>query len=325
MNKQISVLWLIPAKKDIDLVMPFAKRGAAILTANGIQITIRNFYESRSIVGILKEAWTLRDCFKKNQFDFIHAHFGSTTALTAFLSGCRFLITFRGSDINGDPASSRLNNFLRIGMGILAAHFAKANICVSSELKGKLGPARSAAYIIPSGTEIDLFKPMSKARARETLKLEGKKILLGIASSGRRRVKRYDQALRVKDELVQKGYDVDLLEITGVPHDLMPFYISASDVLILTSEREGSPNIVREALASGVPVVSFDVGDAKDWISLDPFSSVVPFGDVESMVESIEYILKKDPARERRLNVNLFSEESSALKLLRVYNRIVSV
>jgi glycosyltransferase involved in cell wall biosynthesis len=49
----------------------------------------------------------------------------------------------------------------------------------------------------------------------------------------------------------------------------MPLYVSACDALLLTSEREASPTIVKEALASNVPVVSFDVGDVAECLWAD--------------------------------------------------------
>ena len=55
----------------------------------------------------------------------------------------------------------------------------------------------------------------------------------------------------------------DLIVAWGVPHDDMPYFMSACDALVFTSMQEGSPNAVKEALACNLPVVSVPVGDAK--------------------------------------------------------------
>jgi glycosyltransferase involved in cell wall biosynthesis len=54
--------------------------------------------------------------------------------------------------------------------------------------------------------------------------------------------------------------------LTSIPNAEVPAWLSASDVLLLTSMHEGSPTIVKEALACGLPVVSVDVGDVAERI-----------------------------------------------------------
>src|SRR5712664_1222709 len=54
--------------------------------------------------------------------------------------------------------------------------------------------------------------------------------------------------------------------MTGIPNAEVPVWLNASDVLLLTSMHEGSPTIVKEALACGLPVVSVDVGDVAERI-----------------------------------------------------------
>src|SRR5688572_21937457 len=87
MSRPISVLWLIPSKKNSPLDMIFAKRGLPFLEENGIKIHIYNFYESKSVYGIVKEIFFIRKFARLNNIDFIHAHYGSTTSLVALLAG----------------------------------------------------------------------------------------------------------------------------------------------------------------------------------------------------------------------------------------------
>jgi glycosyltransferase involved in cell wall biosynthesis len=57
---------------------------------------------------------------------------------------------------------------------------------------------------------------------------------------------------------------VRIVMLRGVPHKMVPLYMNACDVLLLTSLHEGSPNVVKEALACNLPIVSVDVGDVRD-------------------------------------------------------------
>ena len=81
-------------------------------------------------------------------------------------------------------------------------------------------------------------------------------------------IKRVGLAQGVLKLLGKQGMDVRLLIANGVQPDRMPLYLNASDALLLTSIREGSPTIVKEALARNLPIVSVDVGDVRERRSL---------------------------------------------------------
>ncbi len=70
-----------------------------------------------------------------------------------------------------------------------------------------------------------------------------------------------------------------LLVISGRPHAEVPTWLQAADVLVLTSTAEGSPLVVREALACGLPVVSTDVGDVRSLLEGLPGCAVVGFSE----------------------------------------------
>jgi glycosyltransferase involved in cell wall biosynthesis len=112
--------------------------------------------------------------------------------------------------------------------------------------------------------------------------------------------------------------------VYNIEHSQIPFYLNASDVLLLTSKWEGSPNIVKEVIACNIPVVATEVGDIK-----------YLFGDSEGyyytdplpdrLAEKINYILDnelKPEGRQRIINLKL-DYDLVAEKLISIYLEIL--
>jgi len=74
-------------------------------------------------------------------------------------------------------------------------------------------------------------------------------------------VKRPELAQAAVEQLRAMGVKTELHYLQGVSYDSVPIWLNASDVLLVTSHHEGSPTIVKEALACNLPIVSVPVGD----------------------------------------------------------------
>jgi glycosyltransferase involved in cell wall biosynthesis len=99
--------------------------------------------------------------------------------------------------------------------------------------------------------------------ARRQLGLPAEKPLILFAGDHWRPEKRFD-LVEAAVRLVQRELpDAELVLVTKQPHDVVPIYMSACDVLVLTSDLEGSPMVVKEAMACNLPIVSVRVGDVR--------------------------------------------------------------
>ena len=110
--------------------------------------------------------------------------------------------------------------------------------------------------------------------------------------------------------------------------DLPPWY-RAADVFVLSSDFDNSPNVVLEAMATGVPVVATDVGGVSDFVDAPAGGALVPKGDAAAMgAEILELVNNSARRREagafnRRRATTKFSWRTSAEQLLAVYERVV--
>ena len=137
-------------------------------------------------------------------------------------------------------------------------------ILVSEEQKKKLKCKK--ADVIPCGINFDLFKPVARDKAREELNLPlDKKLVLWLGQHSRPE-KRFDIIQAALDLAQKKDPTIDLVTVAGQPHEIVPGYMNACDVLPLVSDGEGSPMVIKEAMACNLPIVSVPVGDVPEVI-----------------------------------------------------------
>lgn len=129
--------------------------------------------------------------------------------------------------------------------------------------------ANNNSYYLPNGVDTDLFSPVSKEFAKRELGLDSRKRYVLFVSSKdlQRPQKRLDRYLRVVGLLARKLPEVEQLCVSNITRDRLILYYCASDLHLLTSDFEGSPNSVKEALSCNLPVISTDVGNVREMIS----------------------------------------------------------
>jgi glycosyltransferase involved in cell wall biosynthesis len=120
--------------------------------------------------------------------------------------------------------------------------------------------------VIPCGIDVNRFVPMDREACRRELGWSSDRLVVLFNSNGGDPVKRPALAYAAVEELRRSGVPVELRELRNRPYAEMPTFLNAGDVLLLTSRHEGSPTIVKEALACNLPVVSVDVGDVRQRI-----------------------------------------------------------
>jgi glycosyltransferase involved in cell wall biosynthesis len=137
-----------------------------------------------------------------------------------------------------------------------------------------------------------------------------------------RGVKNYPRARRVLDRVSDViDCPARLRVVTGVDHAEMPTYLNAADALLLTSESEGSPNAVKEALACDTPVVATDVGDVAEYTGPLSYSGVETTD--AGLVDRLATLLSDAPVTEGRDRVRDLGLDVMRGRLLSVYENVL--
>ncbi len=269
-----------------------------------------------------------RQALRAGTFDLVHAHFGYTAAVIADIcarSGTPLLVSYCGGDINGEEGrvARRMKSWVGSVASRLAGFAATAIVVKNASMLERLPRAlRKRAEVIPNGVDLDSFVRASRDDARARLGWDsGTVILFG----GRRLdpTKNYALAEAAVKELAARGAPVRLVPLEGVQHDQVPLWLSAADVVLLTSLREGSPNIVKEALACDSPVVAVPVGDVA-WLLEGVTNSRVCSYDAKSVADAIAGALaaRTSGGRQKIRTLGLDSD-SVAAKLEALYLKIL--
>jgi glycosyltransferase involved in cell wall biosynthesis len=207
------------------------------------------------------------------QPDIVHVMYGGVMAdvITRAVKQRPVVVSFCGSDLLGAPLLGSLGK-LMASYGVLASYRAArkaSGIVVKSKNLQDALPDKvdmSRVRIIPNGIDLGRFRPLDRSSCRYQLGWHADRFhVLFISSTGDPR-KRLDLAQAAVKALNCLGTSAELHQLSGIPHEEVPVWLNASDVVLLTSVHEGSPNIIKEALACDVPVVSVDVGDVRERI-----------------------------------------------------------
>ena len=234
---------------------------------------------------------------------------GVAAAQLAQELGVPFTMTARGSDLNvvaQDPV---------VAAGIAAAARRAHACCAVSRALGDrfaavAGLPRQAIRDVRNGVDLERFHPGDSAAARRELGLPmtGRLVLgVGRLVAGKGFVLAAQALAALPDDvqlvLVGDGPERPAIVASGkarvhclgaLPPERVAVACRAADVLVLPSDREGWPNVVTEALASGLPVVATRVGGIPQILGEAPpawLGALVPPRDVAALAAALRTVL----------------------------------
>lgn len=302
---------LIVASNNKGCFAPFVVEQVDALRCLGCEV---EFYgvAGKGVSGYLKNLSALKKKIQKFRPEVIHAHYGLSGLLATLQGRVPVVTTYHGSDIN-DPKVFRFSK--------MAMRRSAWNVFVSRSTLEKANPKKRCS-LIPCGVDIDAFQTFDKSSAREMMHLSLEKKLVLFAGAFDNTVKNAPLAKEAV-ALLQDG-NVELLELKGYTRHEVNLLLCAVDALLMTSLNEGSPQVVKEAMACGCPVVSVDVGDVRERVDGLEGCFVARTHEPQELSELLKEALAFENRTGGRMKIVADGLDNSAIakRLVEIYKKV---
>lgn len=263
---------------------------------------------------------------KMKEYDIIHAFHGLSFLFVFFLAPNKNIVVSFLNSIDNEYGESKFRS--KILVFITKRIIRRQNIV--KIFKDKIpGEFRQNSYYLPNGVDLSKFFPIPKNEAKNKLNLDiHKRYILFVSSKNKfRKQKRYDRFNSVMEILKKDFNDIEELVLVNEPREKIVNYFNAAELHLLTSDYEGSPNSVKEAIACNIPVVTTNTGNVYEMINDIDYCYVSFEFEAEALANFCRKILNN-----KTNTINIYKKiidkgldiNSKASELINIYQHIIS-
>jgi teichuronic acid biosynthesis glycosyltransferase TuaC len=285
----------------------FIKEQVRALEQEGVKASYF-FITGKGVSGYLKQLKNLKQTIKTQRPEIIHAHYGLSGALAVLQRKIPVVTTFHGSDVNNKKV---------LWYSRFAASFSKHNIVVEKSFAAKLRNEGKTS-VVPCGLNFDTFFSTDKQVVRNELCIPPDQPLILFSSAFDVPVKNYPLAKAATDLV----FNSTLMELKGFSRDDVCKLMNAADLLLLTSYSEGSPQVVKEAIACGLPVVSTPVGDVPQLAAHIPGITITSY-EPANVAAAIQKTLAQNARIKPTDYIKNYDNRIIARNIITIYKNIV--
>lgn len=291
------------------------------LRQDGIETYILSLNTRRNALNYFTGFFRLRKRLKYPKYGLVHAHYAYCGLIALFQKKMPIVVSFMGSDLLGILNSDRrqtLMGMFNIIVSKIVAKNADAVIVKSNRMKEAL--KLSNVYVIPNGVDFTKFKPVIHNQGR--LEQKELKQILFIAVDPKDKAKSLNLAVLAVEILKRSVANIQLSVVSNIAQEKVAELMNRADVLLVTSRWEGSPNVVKEAMACNLPIVSTDVGDVKEVIGKTEGCFITTF-EPEDVAEKIRMALDFGRRTNGRENIKHLEINNIAKRVIAVYKQVL--
>lgn len=280
------------------------------------ELGVNVFYfavKGKGLKGYIASLTRLKESIRDNSIDLVHAHYGFSGALAVLQRKVPVVITFH----NGETLS-----FKGKLISSVAAWLSKYNIFVAQHIHDKLFKVPKEYSIIPCGIDLKLLPIVDKEQAMNNMRLrtDVPNILFGGSFSNAR--KNYPLAKQAIDLL---PYEVNLVEMKGFSRTEVDQLLCGCDLFLMPTKSEGSPQVIKEAMACNCPIVATGVADIPTLLSNVSQCFITGF-DANEIAERVDSIIKskqRSNGREIVVSMNL-DNPLVAQRIITIYEKVLN-
>lgn len=269
--------------------------------------------KGKGLKAYFNSIFLLREFLRGKKYDVVHAHY-SLSGFVASLSvkGSPVVVSLMGSEVYS-------GGLHLLTIKIFAKHLWTKTIVKSQSMLLKVG--LPDLQLIPNGVDLERFSPMDRESSCYRVGFDSSVINISFFSNPARREKNFILAETVTNKLADKSIKLNII-YDKKPEEI-PYYINASDIILLTSNHEGSPNIIKEAMACNCVVVATDVGDIS-WLFEDVkgcYLSSTKDGELSEKLSLAIAFVQNGEKSNGRIKIEKLGLDSinTAKKLIQIY------
>jgi len=308
-------------------VVPFIKEQGEALREAGVEVEYFPV-NGNGLKGYSNSTVRLWKHLKQNQYDVIHGHFILSAWVAVLASrGTPVVLSLMGSDAYGQYVGENEVTLLSRSLTLLTYFiqpFVSAIISKSENIE-RFVYVKQKSYIIPNGIDTRKFRATPMSYQEELALDSGKKqvLFLGSKSNARKNFRLAQEAISYL-----KRNDVDLINPYPVSHQVIPKYLNSVSVLAVCSYMEGSPNVIKEAMACNCPIVATDVGDVK-WVLGETEGCYIASFKPEDYATKLNEALRFSETRgrtygEQRIRQLGLDAQTVAKRILEIYKKVIA-
>ena len=255
--------------------------------------------------------------------DLIHAHYSYAGIIARTQWRVPVVVSYCGDDLLGtinERGKQALFGRLAAIAGRALSKHVDGVIVKSPGMASRL--ARKDVHVIPNEIDFDVFQAVDREQARKVLGLDPRKKYLLFAANPDIPVKRFPLAKAIAEQMTSQDPAIELLVVYKEPQNRLALFMNACDALVFTSYQEGSPNVVKQAMACNLPIVSTDVGDVREIIR-NTDGCFVCQPDVEEFARHLSNILRHRERTNGREQVGHLAGPAVAQRIIEIYNQVL--